>query len=74
MTTWERFVHLRRLRDELVHVKKSGYAGEKDNPQVYGRLLRGDGDSAVQDAARLIEAIAPGWLVESVPEKLGIAL
>ena len=69
---WERYVHLRRLRDDLVHVKSTGYAGEPVDPQVYGRLLRGDADEAVQDAARLIQAIAPEWLIESVPRRLGI--
>ncbi len=69
---WGRFVELRRLRDELVHVKRFGYAGEPENPQAYGRLLRGDGDTAVQDAARVVMAVAPGWLVDPVPDRLGI--
>jgi hypothetical protein len=71
-TTWERFVHLRRLRDDIVHVKRFGYAGEPQNPQAYGQLLRGDGATAVQDAAQLVIAIAPGWIKDPVPARLGL--
>jgi hypothetical protein len=68
---WERFVHLRRLRDDLVHIKEFGYSAEPTEPQAYGQLLRGDGNTAVQDAALLISAAAPGW-VEEVSQELGI--
>jgi hypothetical protein len=68
---WERFIHLRRLRDDLVHIKGFGYGGEPTNPQAHGRLLRGDGESAVQDAARLIHSVAPGWLNDPVLKQLG---
>lgn len=67
---WERFVHLRRLRDDLVHIKGFGYVGEPTDPQIYGRLLRGDGNAAVQDAARLIDSIAPDWLLDPMRKQL----
>ena len=69
---WEGFVRLRRLRDDLVHIKGFGYAGEASNPQAYGRLLRGEGDGAVQEAGRVVLAIQPDWIKEPVRKKLGL--
>ena len=69
---WARFVDLRRLRDELVHIKRFGYAGEPENPAAYGRLIRGDGSKAVQDAAGIIVAISPDWVPKPARDEIGI--
>jgi hypothetical protein len=69
---WGRFVELRRLRDELVHVKRFGYRDEPDDPAAYGRLLKGEGAGAVQAAANIIIAIEPGWIPAPARTELGV--
>ena len=53
---WHRFVHLKRLRDDVVHVKERGYSSDPAEPSVYGRLILGEGDECVAEAAALILA------------------
>lgn len=49
----ERFYHLKRLRDDLVHVKARGYSSDPDDPSAYGKLMLGAGDECVQEAIGL---------------------
>jgi hypothetical protein len=58
---WERFIRLYRLRNELTHVKDGGYSKEPDSPSGFGRLVRGDGRTCVDDAVAIIEACDPEW-------------
>jgi len=69
---WEKFVRLRRLRDDLVHVKHRGYSADPDDPSALGRLLRGDGSGCVEDAVTVIRAALPGWLTERALRQLSL--
>lgn len=70
-TAWERYVHLKRLRDDLVHVKARGYSTDPKEPSAYSKLLLGAGDDCVEDAVALIEFGRPGFLDERVLTALG---
>jgi hypothetical protein len=59
---WENYVHLRRMRDNLVHVKELGYSNDPDEPSVFGGLLRGSASGCVEDAVAVVEALQPTWL------------
>ncbi len=47
---WGRYQALKFLRDELVHVKESGYDPDPDTRTAYDRLIMGEGDTCVEDA------------------------
>jgi hypothetical protein len=70
---WHRFVHLKRLRDDLVQVKDRGYSPDPDQPFVYGRLILGEGDACVVEAASLIRELRPEFLPQHVLDALDIA-
>jgi hypothetical protein len=59
---WERYLHLKRLRDELVHVKERGYSSDPDEPTAYDRLLLGHGDDCVEDALSVVAGARPTFL------------
>jgi hypothetical protein len=59
---WGRFVHLKRLRDELVHVKERGYSTDPDKPSAFGQLLLGAADACVEEAVALVLAARPDFL------------
>jgi hypothetical protein len=61
---WEKYVHLKRLRDDLVHVKARGYSSDPHEPSAYSKLLLGAGDECVEGAVALVEAARPGFLDE----------
>jgi hypothetical protein len=67
---WERFVHLKRLRDDLVHVKARGYSTDPDAPSAYGQLMLGAGDDCVEEATALVCAARPVFLPQHVLEAL----
>lgn len=69
--SWEKFKYLKRLRDDLVHVKQPHQAELVLN--AHARLMHGDGDTAVADAVAIVEAIAPDWLTESARQQLDLA-
>lgn len=69
---WERFVHLKRLRDDLVHVKDRGYSNDPDDPSAYGRLMLGAADECVEEAAALVEVTRPVFLPPHVRDALGM--
>jgi hypothetical protein len=59
---WPRILLLRELRDDLTHLSERGVTYDLDAPSVHGRLLRGEGSKADQDAASVIERAEPGWI------------
>jgi hypothetical protein len=65
---WERYRHLKELRDELVHVKERGYSSDPDKLSAYDRLMLGHADSCVQDAVAVIQGARPGFLPDFVLE------
>jgi hypothetical protein len=69
---WGLFVALRRLRDDLVHVKEGGYSDDPDQPSPFGRLFRGDANRCVEDAARIIMAVWPTWLCDRARAALAL--
>jgi hypothetical protein len=70
---WHRFVHLKRLRDDLVHVKDRGYSNDPAPPSVYGRLILGEGDTCVAEAAALILELRPEFLPPHLQEALDLS-
>jgi hypothetical protein len=56
-TLWGRFVALKDLRDEIVHLKERGYSTDLDAPSAYARLMQGDAATCPEDAADLIYEI-----------------
>jgi hypothetical protein len=67
---WERYRHLKKLRDDLVHVKARGYDPSPDVRTAYDRLILGDGDTCAHDAFEIVEACRPGFLGAHVVEHL----
>ena len=69
---WERYLHLKGLRDALVHVERRGYNADPDERTAYDRLMLGDGDRSVDDALAIIGGAWPDFLAEEhVQEALG---
>jgi hypothetical protein len=52
---WERYRHLKRLRDDLVHGKERGYDPDPEKRTAYDRLLLGDGDTCARDAFDIVQ-------------------
>lgn len=68
---WERYVQLKHLRDELLHVKRRGYDPDPDVLTAYDRLIVGEGDRCVEDARAVVESAFPGFLPANVLAALG---
>jgi hypothetical protein len=64
--TWERYLALKFLRDELLHVKERGYDPDPDVLTAYDRLMVGEGDRCVEDAREVVEGAFPHFLPEHV--------
>ena len=69
---WDQFADLRRLRDEVTHLRDRGVSNDPDMPTVLGRIFRGDGANAPQEAAAVIEAAEPGWIWGDLRVPLGL--
>jgi hypothetical protein len=67
---WERYLHLKGLRDGLVHVKQRGYSSNPSYPNAYDRLMLGDADSCVEDALEVITGARPTFLPDFVLQAL----
>lgn len=67
---WERYLHLKRLRDDLVHVKDRGVDPDRAVRTAYDRLLLGDADTCARDAFDIVQAARPGFLGAHVVEHL----
>lgn len=63
---WERYLALKNLRGELVHVKRRGYDPDPDVLTAYDRLIMGEGDSCVEDARAVVDRAFPGFLPDNV--------
>jgi hypothetical protein len=63
---WTRYLALKDLRDDLVHVKQRGYNSDPDVPSA----SLGQGDDCASDARAVIDAAWPGWLPEHVSAEL----
>lgn len=68
--TWSRYLALKDLRDELVHIKQRGLRTDADDPSAYDRLMLGEADSCVEDAVAVVEGAWPGFLPPHVREAL----
>ena len=71
--TWTRYIALKNLRDELVHIKERGLKTEADDPSAYDRLMLGEADGCVEAAISVVEGAWPGFLPPHVREALRIA-
>ena len=59
---WERDLHLKGIRDALVHVKDRGVDPDRAIRTAYDRLLLGDADTCAKDALDIVQARhAPGF-------------
>jgi hypothetical protein len=67
---WERYLHLKGLRDGLVHVKERGYSSDPNSPSAYDRLMLGDGDTCVEDALAVVTGARPTFLPDFVLQAL----
>lgn len=67
---WERYLGLKFLRDELLHVKARGYDPDPDVWTAYDRLMMGEGDRCVEDAQEVVEGAFPGFLPDNVLQAL----
>lgn len=67
---WERYRHLKKLRDDLVHVKAGGYDPSPEVRTAYDRLILGDGDTCARDAFDIVQACRPGFIGAHVVEHL----
>ena len=68
--TWGRYLALKDLRDELVHIKERGLRTDADDPSAYDRLMLGEADSCVEDAVAVVEGAWPGFLPPHVRKAL----
>ncbi len=69
-TAWERYLKLKFIRDELLHVKERGLDSDPKKRTAYDRLLVGEADRCVDDAVAVVEGAWPGWLSPHVREAL----
>ena len=69
---WQKYKRLSRIRNSLVHQRREA-VNDPLKPSPFGRLLLGEGSSAPEDAAKVIEALEPGWLPEPVRPELGLS-
>jgi hypothetical protein len=68
---WQKYKQLFRIRNALMHPRREAI-NDPLKPSPFGRLLLGEGSSAPEDAAAVIEALEPGWLPEHVRPELGL--
>jgi hypothetical protein len=68
---WQKYKQLFRLRNALVHPRR-GAVNNPDLPSVFGKLLLGEGSSAPEDAADVIEAPEPGYLPTEIRPELAL--
>lgn len=71
--TWDRYLALKDLRDELVHIKKRGLITDADDPSAYDRLMLGEADDCVKDAIAVVEGAWPGFLPPHVRDALRVS-
>lgn len=67
---WELYMHLKGLRDDLVHVKGRGVDSDPAVRTAYDRLLLGDADLCARNAFEIVQAARPGFLGAHVVEHL----
>lgn len=68
---WQKYKRLFRIRNALIHPRREA-VNDPLRPSAFGRLLLGEGSAAPEDAARVIEALEPGWLPERIRPELGL--
>jgi hypothetical protein len=66
---WQDFVLLRRLRDDLVHIR-TGPQSDPDNPSAYARIMSGEASDCVERAANVVRATRPELLTDAVNRQL----
>jgi hypothetical protein len=66
---WQDFVLLRRLRDDLVHMR-TGPQSDPDRPTAYARIMAGEASDCVQRAANIVRSTRPEFLTEAVNKQL----
>jgi hypothetical protein len=70
--TWERYLRLKFLRDELLHVKRRGYDPDPAIRTAYDRLIVGEGDNCVEDAQAVVDGAFPGFLPANALDALSL--
>jgi hypothetical protein len=67
---WAAYRRVVKLRNELVHPRRE-VEDDPDDPSPYGRLMKGEGSKAPEDAAAVIEAVEPGWIPGRLRSEFG---
>ena len=67
---WERFRHLKDLRDHLLHMKMRGYSPDPEVASIFDRLLLGEGDECVEDAVSVVTRARPDFLDDELLDEL----
>ncbi len=69
---WQNFTRLKKIRDELVHLKhrakKKISAADNEETTAYGWLLRGEASTCADDAIALIDGLRPGFVSDEIKE------
>jgi hypothetical protein len=68
---WQHYKRLFRLRNALVHQRRVA-VNDPLKPSAFGKLLLGEGSSAPEDAAAVIEALEPGYIPKKIRPELGL--
>ncbi|MEX2210603.1 MAG: hypothetical protein WD689_02405 [Gaiellaceae bacterium] len=68
---WQKYKGLSRIRNKLLHQRREA-VNDPLKPSAFGRLLLGEGSSAPEDAAKVIEALELDWLPDQVRAELGL--
>ncbi len=71
---WARYLKLKFLRDELLHVKERGFKSDPDQPSAYDRLMLGEADSCVEDAIAVVDGAWPSFLPDGVRDSLRVSM
>jgi hypothetical protein len=69
---WQHYKRLFRLRNALVHQRRQA-VNDPLKPSAFGKLLLGEGSSAPEDAAGVIEALEPNWIPKKIRPELGLS-
>jgi hypothetical protein len=68
---WQKYKRLFRIRNALVHPRREAI-NDPLKPGPFGRLMLGEGSSAPEEAAAVIEALEPGWLPETIRAEISL--
>jgi hypothetical protein len=69
--SWQHYKQLFRLRNALLHQRRIP-VNDPMKPSAFGKLLLGEGSSAPEHAAGVIEALEPDWIPAKIRGEFGL--